>query len=53
MTKKLMDELRKISLLLNAKKTNLLRCNPSEDDVALNFNEISTQIVKILGDDES
>ena len=41
MTGKLIDELRKIGLTLNAKKTKILRCNPSEDDSTLNFTEIS------------
>ena len=53
MTGKLMDELRNIGLTLNAKKTKILRCNPSEDDSTLNFTEISGEFVKILDDDES
>ena len=53
MTEKLLEELRKIGLRLNAKKTQILRCNPSEDDWSLNFTEISGEFVKILDDDES
>ena len=41
MTEKLVDELRKINLYLNATKTKILRCNLSEDDANLNFTEIS------------
>ena len=53
MTAKLCEELRKIGLCVNAKKTTILRCNPSEDDWSLNFTEISGEFVKILDDDES
>ena len=40
MTEKLMIELRRIDLYLNAKQTEILRCNLSEDDLILNLIEI-------------
>ena len=39
MTWKLIDELRKIGLYLNATNTKILRCNLSEHDSTLNFTE--------------
>ena len=53
MTEKFVNELRKIGLHLNDKKTKILICNPSKDDSTLNFTEILWEFVKILDDDES
>ena len=46
MTEKLVNELRKIGLPLNAKNDKILRCDPSENDLNLNFIEISKNFLK-------
>ena len=43
MTERLLDELKANGLCLNAKKTEMLRCNVSEDDSSLNFREINDE----------
>ena len=37
MTKGLMESLQKHKLTMNAKKTKILQCNPSEEEPAINF----------------
>ena len=53
MTERLINELQRIELTLNAKKTTILRSNPDDDDCTLNFVEIGNEFVKILNDTDS
>ena len=50
MTEKLIEELKRIGLTLNAKKTKILRCNPDIDDYSLNVVEIGNEFVKVMKD---
>ena len=48
MTESLIDELRKVGLTLNFKKTKILYSHLSDDDAHYSFAEISGDFVKIL-----
>ena len=53
MTKDLMESLYQIGLLLNTKKTKVMRRNPFEEESTINFTEVGGEFVQILGDDDS
>ena len=38
---------------MNARKTNVLRRNPFEEESTINFTEIDEDFIKIFGDDDS
>ena len=48
----MIDELKKIGLTLNAKKTKILRCNPTFNDEFIDFVELNGEFVKILEENE-
>ena len=50
MTERLIKELQRIRLTLNAKKTKILMSNPDDGDYALNFVQIGNEFVKALND---
>ena len=53
MTEKLIKELQRIGLTLNAKNTKNLRCNPDSEDYNLNFVEIGDEFIKVMKDTDS
>ena len=53
MTERLIKELQRIRLTLNAQKTKILRSNPADGDYALNFVHIGDEFVKVLNDTDS
>ena len=53
MIEKLIEELKRIGLTLNAKKTKILRCNPDIDDSSLNVVEIGDEFVTVMKDTDS
>ena len=53
MAESLTKELKKFGLTLNAKKTKILRCNPTFNDESIDFVELNGEFVKILEENDS
>ena len=53
MTERLIEELQRIGLTLNAKQTKIQRSNPDDDDYALNFVQIGDELVNELNKTDS
>ena len=52
-TERLIIKFQSIGLVLNMKKTEMLRSNPNDDECILRFMEIGNEFVKILNDTDS